>query len=385
MANLTSKPVSSNAHDVKALLLAQKTELVSELTRVMANQFNNTMMAVTSYAELEMKRLAPAERRSLEQILKNATKATALVQKLLGISRNQTGSPEALNLNSALTEIKVLVEQLTGEHISVVYSLDSSIPAVFADPTEIEQLVLCLTINARNAMVNGGTVTVTTRPERLTADFVRESEKPGDYVMLSVDDSEADGTKPLSERFAGADQDSRMSLSLAAVRAALKSAGGVTRFSTDPETGNSFRVYFPVLRQDAKLEEDRTTPRKVAVARTILIVEDDDAVRVPTSELLKMEGFKVLQARTGEEAIHIVEQNHPTLDILITDIVMPKMTGYEVAAKLLELHPGLKVLYMSGDAQEGLSSPVERTPGPALRKPFRLDVLKDKIHELLGE
>lgn len=109
-------------------------------------------------------------------------------------------------------------------------------------------------------------------------------------------------------------------------------------------------------------------------------------MRVPTSELLKMEGFKVLQARTGEEAIQIVQQKRPALDILITDIVMPKMTGHEVAARLLELHPGLKVLYMSGDAHEGISPDhAERLRSATLRKPFRLEVLKDKIHELLGE
>jgi len=388
MANLqTSKPASSNAPDVKTLLLAQKTELIGELTRAMANQFNNTMMAVTSYAELEMKKLPPAERRSLEQVLENAARATTLVQKLLGISRNQAGSPEALNLNSVLTEIRTFVEQLTGECISVVYSLDSAISTVYANPTEIEQLVFSLVVNARNAMAKGGTITVTTKPVRLTAESVGESERPGDYVMLSVDDTDAGGATTASDQLAvGADQDSRISLSLAAVREAVNSADGITRFSTEPGIGSSFKIYFPALQQDARAEEERTTPRKVAVARTILIVEDDDAVRVPTSELLKMEGFKVLQARTGEEAIHIVQQKHPSLDVLITDIVMPKMTGHEVAAKLVELHPGLKVLYMSGDAPEALSSHnTERPPGATLRKPFRLEVLKDKIHELLGE
>ncbi len=388
MANLqTSKPTSGNAPDVKTLLLAQKTELIGELTRAMANQFNNTMMAVTSYAELEMKRLPPAERRSLEQVLKNAARATALVQKLLGISRNQAGSPQALNLNSVLTEIRTLIEQLTGERISVVYSLDSAISAVYADPTEIEQLVLSLAVNSRNAMTKGGTLTVTTKPVRLTADSVGESERPGDYVMLSVDDTDAGGATTASDQVAaGADQDSRVSLSLAAVRAVVNRADGITRFSTEPGTGSSFKIYFPAARQDATAEKERATPRKVAVARTILIVEDDDAVRVPTSELLKMEGFKVLQARTGEEAIHIVQQKHPALDVLITDIVMPKMNGHEVAVRLLELHPGLKVLYMSGDAQEGTSGHDDgQFRGATLRKPFRLEVLKDKIHELLGE
>lgn len=388
MATLLSSEPSGNAPDVKTLLLAQKTELIGELTRAVANQFNNTMMAVTSYAELEMKRLPPAERRSLEQVLKSATSATVLVQKLMGISRHQACSPQVVNLNAVLTEIRSLVGQLAGERISVVYSLESTISAVYADPAEIEQLVLTLAVNARNAMVMGGTVTVTTRPVRLTSDSLGESEQPGDYVMLSVNDTGSGGaTTTKSEALAAStDQSTRTSLSLTAIRAVVNGADGITRFSNEPGLGSSFQIYFPALRQDAKPEEERTKPRKVAVARSILIVEDDDAVRVPTSELLKMEGFKVLQARTGEEAIQIVQQKHPSLDVLITDIVMPKMTGHEVAARLLELHPELKVLYMSGDAQEGSSADsAERLRAATLRKPFRLEVLKDKIHELLGE
>jgi two-component system cell cycle sensor histidine kinase/response regulator CckA len=388
MGNLqTGEPSSGSASDMKTLLLAQKTELIGELTRAVANQFNNTMMAVTSYAELEMKRLPPSERRTLEQVLKSATRATALVQKLMGISSNQVRSPQAVNLNSVLTDIRGLVEQLAGELISVVYSLDSDISTVHVDPAEIEQLVLSLAINSRHAMAKGGTITVTTRPTRLAEDSVAGSEQPGEYVMLSVDDTFAGGTSTIrAEVGVEADRTSKTSLSLTAIRAIVESGDGITRFSTESGSGSSLKFYFPAQRQGCEVEEKRTTPRKVALARTILIVEDDDAVRVPTSELLKMEGFKVLQAGTGEEAIQIVQQKHPALDVLITDVVMPRMTGHEVAARLLELHPGLKVLYMSGDTQEGMPPDnAEPLRGATLRKPFRLEVLKDKIHELLGE
>lgn len=382
---LTSKSSSVNTTDLKTLLLAQKTELIEELTRAMANQFNNTMMAVTSYAELEMKKLPPTQRRSLEQVLNNAARATALVQKLLGISRNHAGTPQSLNLNSVLTEIGYLIEQLSGESISVVYGLDAAIPAISADSTEIEQLVLSLAINARSAMAVGGTLTVTTKSVVLSADSVGETERPGEYVMLSIDDAAAAGAEhdPTSWSI---DQDFRVNMSLVMVRSVVKNANGIVRFSTEPGKGSSFKIYFPALRRDASAASERTIPRKVAVARTILIVEDDDAVRVPTSELLKMEGFKVLQARTGEEAIQVVQQNKPSLDILITDVVMPRMGGHEVAEKLLEQYPGLRVLYMSGDTQNPRSSSsTERLRGAMLRKPFRLETLKDKIHELLGE
>ncbi len=384
---LTTNSSTSSAADLRTLLLAQKTELIGELTQAMANQFNNTMMAITSYAELEMKRLPAAQRRSLEQVLNNAARATGLVQKLLDISRNHAGSPRPLSLNPVLTEIKDLIEQLAGEQILVVYALDPTIPSVNADPTDIEHLVLSLAINGRNAMSTGGTLTVATKLVHLTANSVGETEQPGDYVMLSVDDTGSRVTSPERDQQAtSVDQESRINLSFAAVRAAVKNTQGIVRFCSEPAKGSSFNIYFPALHQSVKAEEERTIPRKVAIARTILLVEDDDAVRVPTSELLKMEGFKVLQARTGEEAMHIVQQSKLPIDVLITDIVMPKMSGHEVADKLLELHPALKVLFISGVSEDVRSShSTEASRAARLRKPFRLDVLKDKIHELLGE
>lgn len=385
---LTSKPTNSHVQvhaDLQTLLLAQKTELIGEITRATANQFNNIMMAITSYAELEMKKAPSSQRRSLEQVLSNAGRATALVQKLLAISRKQALSPQPLDLNNVLTGISSLLEQLTAERVSVVYRLDPSIPTVNADPAEIEQAVLSLAINARNAMTKGGTLTASTRLVDVGKESLGMSEiEPGKYVVLSIDDT---GYGRTTEELSGShDQDARMNLSLAAVRGIVKNAGGCVRFNSEPGKGNSFNIYFPTKQQNARELPKRSSPRNVPVARTILVVEDDDAVRIPTSEFLKMEGFKVLQARTGDEAIHVAQQNRSRLDVLITDIVMPKMTGHQVAEKLLDLHSDLKILYMSGDTDEAHPSRTANPPGNAiLRKPFRLETLKDRIHELLGE
>jgi two-component system, cell cycle sensor histidine kinase and response regulator CckA len=385
----SSKPISGNAPshlDLRTLLLAQKTELIGELTRAIANQFNNTMMAITGYAELELKRLPPTERRSIEQVLSNTARATGLVQKLLGISRNLPSSSQVLDLNAVLTEIGPLVEQLVGERISVAYALQSDLPTICSDPAQIEQVLLSLAINARNAMSNGGKLTFITKLADLTKDSAREREQSGKYVMLAVDDTGA--ARPVEasdfELPPDADQDARINLSLAAVNAIVKEAKGIARFASEPAKGSSFRIYFPALRPDAPAEKERNAPRNVPVARTVLIVEDDDAVRVPTAELLKMEGFKVLQARTGEEAILVALQNRSPLDVLITDVVMPKMTGHEVAQKLLEMNPELKVLFISG---EDVSTANSRGKGTSagLRKPFRLEALKEKIHDLLDE
>ncbi|MGA8270060.1 MAG: response regulator [Candidatus Sulfotelmatobacter sp.] len=389
---LTNNPISGNAEvrtDLRTLLFAQKTELLGELTRAMANQFNNTMMAITSYVELEMKKVAPGERRSLDQVLTNAARATALVQRLLALSRKQAASPRSVDLNNLITGIRDLIEQLVLDHASLVYNVDPAIALINADPVEIEQLILSLVINARNAMAKGGTLTLSTQLLDLTKDSpgIGEIQRPGRYVMLSIDDtgsgraSEATGSGSPD----GLDQDSRVNLSFAAVRGVVQSSQGFVRYAGEPEKGSSFEIYFPALQQLATTEDDRSAPRSVPVARTVLIVEDDDSVLVPAAEFLKMEGFKVLQARTGAEAIHVVTQNRSRLDVLITDIVMPKMTGREVAEKLLDIHSGLKVLFMSGDdsAADRVSAGTARNA--ILRKPFRLDTLKDKIHELLGE
>jgi len=390
---LISKPAGGNPElrtDLRTLLLAQKTELLGELTRATANQFNNIMMAISGYAELEMKKAPPAQRRSLEQVLSHAARATALVQKLLAISGKHAPSPQAVDLNSVLTGISGLLEQLAGERVSVVYELDPAVPVVNADPAEIEQAVLSLVINARDAIYEDGRLTVGTELVDLSPESVGmgKIERPGEYVMLSVDDSGANRPteNPDLESSNGLDQDARINLSLAAVRGIVQNAGGWVHFSSEPGRGSSFKIFFPSLKQGTSSQRERSSPRNVPVARTILVVEDDDAVRVPASEFLKMEGFKVLQARTGAEAIHVAQQNRSGLDVLITDIVMPKMTGHEVAEKLLELHPDLKILYMSGDADSTRSRHASvATSDTVLRKPFRLGTLKDKIHELLGE
>jgi two-component system, cell cycle sensor histidine kinase and response regulator CckA len=384
----TSKPASASFGsrvDIRTLLLAQKTEVIGELTRAIGNQFNNTMMAITSYAELELKKLPPSERRSLEQVLSNAARATSLVQKLLRISQNLPAANQPVDLNTILTEIGPLIEQLAGEKTQITYNLDTSLPKISADPSHVEQVVLSLTINARNAMTRGGKITFTTKLAELNEDSATDGQRLGKYVMLAVDDTGVQSPENLNgDLAASVEHDSRVNLSLAAVSAVVKDAAGVVRFASEPSKGSSFRIYFPPVEADDSLSGERSAPRNLPMARTVLIVEDDDAVRIPTAELLKMEGFKVLQARTGEEAIRVVEQNRSALDVLVTDVVMPKMSGHEVADKLLEMNPQLKVLFMSGEDVDGAKLRGKGATA-ALRKPFRLDVLKDKIHDLLDE
>jgi len=389
---LTSNPAYSSFHlqdESRTIFLAHKTELVSELMKAAANQFNNSMMAITSYAELEMKTASSSHRRNLEQVLSNASQAAALVQKLLAISCQRSASPQSTDLNQTLDGIRSLLEQLLDKHISVEYKLNDSIPSIYADPVEIEQAVLSLAINARNAMPNGGTLTINTELVDENKEALNPNERlaTNSYVLLGIADTGGSSIATESEDEAHRhEQDARMRLSLAAVRGIIKNAGGSVQFNTDPAKSNQFKIYFPGLKQDTREDSKGSRFRNVAIARTILVVEDDDAVRLPTAEFLKTEGFKVLQAKTGDEAIHLMQQNRSHLDVLITDIVMPGISGIEMAEMLLQFDSDLKVLYMSGDAGDTEQS---RATAPyrnaVLRKPFRLEALTARIHELLGE
>jgi CheY-like chemotaxis protein len=347
-------PVSKDeSGDARTRLLSQKTELIGQLAEGMANQFNNIMMAVTSYAELELKKAAPGERRSLEQIVSNSARAASLIQKLLAFTRKNVGFSRRLHLNDVITELSGMLHHLASDQIEVALSLDPAIQEVQADQLEIEQLLLSLAMNARNEMGRGGSLTIATK-------LVDKSDGEGRYAMLSVYGVEAG--------LATQKRDDDLVL-------------------TTPHTFEkdyNLTIYLPALGQDASESSEPSASAKSLSARTILVVEDDDAVRVPAADFLKMEGFKVLQARTGGEAMHVALRNRSPLDLLITDLVMPEMGGHEVAEKLLEMHPNLKVLYMSGDAHQAASSQIREPYAAVLQKPFRLNKLNDKIRDLLG-
>ena len=371
--------------DLRSLLLMQKSELIGELAQAMANQLSNIMMAVTSYAELELKKATSKEKRSLENVLDHATHATFLIQKLLDFSRKRLPSPQSLELDQALSEIGELLKELLGEHADLQLALGARSEVICADRVDIEQTLFALVVIARNAMAAGGKLIVSTAAIDLDHAFIgSDAAEPGKYVTLAVQSQESAHTSSAGHPNVG--QGQSVNLSLAAVRGIVKDCHGLARFSIEPGAGSNFKLYFPVVQPDVSAEQGPTLPRNPSVARTILVVEDDDAVRIPAAEFLMMEGFKVLQARTGSEALNVVLQSRSSLDILVTDILMPKMNGHEVAAALLEQHPDLKVLYISGDpGRTPLVNATKGSKNATLRKPFRLNALRDKIHDLLGE
>jgi two-component system, cell cycle sensor histidine kinase and response regulator CckA len=370
--------------DRRAMLLTYKSELIGELAQAMANEFNNIMMAVTGYAELELKKASTKEKRSLEQVLNCATRATSLIQKLLDFSRSRVPSPQPLELDACLSDLSELIKELLREHADLTLQLGSRSEIIRADRVQLEQTLVALVLIARNAMAGKGMVTISTSVIDLDRPFIgTETAEPGKYLVWSV---ESHGTSDqCASNSTDGNQNNSGNLSLATVREIVKGCQGLAGFSIQPDACG-LKLYFPVATAAAQTEQGLALPRQPAIARTILIVEDDDAVRIPAAEFLMMEGFKVLQARTGSEALNLVQQSRSPLDILVTDILMPKMNGHEVAAALLEQHPKLKVLYISGDpTRSALAGSGGMSTNETLRKPFRLNVLRDKMHDLLGE
>lgn len=379
IATLVSPELQENQ---RAVTLAQKTELIGQIAQAIAHQFNNVMMAVTSYAELELKKAAPPQKRSLEQVLANAARATSLIQKLLAFSSKHSPAPQTLALSSAMAEINGLLQQLVGESIEVVLNLDPRLPAIHADILELQQIILSLCLHARNSMASGGRLKIVAESVELDSASIGPNEgvTPGRYVLISIGNA---ATVAGNER--KADQNLRDHLALAAVQGMVKDSKGMIRVFSSPKEGSNFKVYFPAVSVQASFAPTNDAAvGKTSLSRTILVVEDDDAVRVPAAEFLMMEGYKVLQAKTGPEALQIVERNKLPLDLLITDMRMPEMGGREVADKLLGKYPDLKILYMSGDSDK-ITGPSSAKGGhhAVLQKPFRLNILNDKIHDLL--
>jgi two-component system, cell cycle sensor histidine kinase and response regulator CckA len=378
---MTEQSSSEVVPERRTMLLAYKSELLGELAEAIGNRFNNTMMAITGHVELQMAKANERERRNLEMLLDHATQATVLIQKLLNFSHGRTAVPQDVNLNQELNDIGDLLLEVLGESVDLEITLAADSGVIHIDRAELEQVLFGLVVNARKAIMGEGKVTVTTELVNLGHEAVEvEFSGTGKHLAITVESCGRMGALAIGQ----ASSSEASCLSLVSVRQIVERYNGTARFTVTPSVGASFKLFFPLLARVAKGSHDVPSKQGASGPRTILVVEDDDAVRVPAVEFLMMEGFKVLQARTGKEALHVVQQSRSSLDLLITDIFMPKMNGHEVAAELLTQNPDLKVLYISGDPGGSARLGANLPPNVTLRKPFRLNSLRNMIHNLLG-
>ena len=375
------------------LYQSQKMEAVGRLAGGVAHDFNNLLTAVIGYADLLAAQLeARGERPShLEQILGAADRGADLVRQLLGFSRQQTLRPKIVDLNRIVSGIEKLLGRVIGEDVKWVTDLDPDLGSVLVDPNQIEQVVLNLVVNGREAMPDGGHLTLKTR--NLEAD---KRPLPGrlhegqSYVVLEIEDTGSGIEESLLDQIFEpffTTKSAGTGLGLATVYGIVQQSDGQIRVDSRPGRGTRFTIYLPQVsgtpEQAQQAEEQRGLP---GGNETILVVEDESAVRNLLRQFLTTQGYRVHTARDGVQGWRLFEHRQGEIDLLLTDVVMPRMGGQELAEKVREVHPDLRVLFMSGYSEKQASL-LEQMEGSQetgfLQKPFTIEKLANTLRELL--
>jgi two-component system, cell cycle sensor histidine kinase and response regulator CckA len=359
---------------------AQKMEAVGRLAGGIAHDFNNLLTAISGYSEFLIGGAPdPKLRRYAEEIKRASDRAAALTGQLLAFSRRQVLQPRILDLNATVGDMDMMLRRLIGEDVELVTMLGSGLAPVRADPTQIEQVIINLAVNARDAMPHGGSVTIETA--NVVGDDVA-------FVELRLTDTGVGMTE--SERRQLFDpffttKEGGTGLGLATVYGIVEQSGGTIEVESAPGLGSSFRVLLPA--EWAPIDAPESDAARLAPAageETILLVEDELVVRRLVAEILESNGYTVLQAGDGPSALELLRRHTGPLDLLVTDVVMPGMSGPDVAGAVAAMRPGTQVLYISGYTDSSVGQHGVREPGIAfLRKPFAADVLTRKVREVL--
>jgi PAS domain S-box-containing protein len=376
------------------LLQAQKMEAVGRLAGGVAHDFNNMLTVIAGYNRMILDELSPLDplRGCAEEVLKASDRAAALTKQLLAFSRRQIMQPCVMSVNATVLHTEKMLRRLISEDLELVLVLPPDVGNIKADPNHIEQAIVNLTLNARDAMPDGGRITVETANVRLDDTYARThlGILPGDFVMIAVSDTghgmDAETRGRLFEPFFTTKAKGKgTGLGLATVYGAVKQLGGDIWVYSEPGQGTTFKLYFPRVAEAAELDPADAPALDLAPhTETILVVEDEQTVRDLTVKMLRKLGHTVLDAANGAEAIEIAKSYPAPIALLLTDVVMPNMSGRQVADHLLKLRPALKVLYLSGYTDNTvvhhgiLEKGVEFLP-----KPFGREALAKKICHVL--
>jgi len=337
----------------------QKLEGIGQLAGGIAHDFNNLLTVITGRCQLLLARseVDDRSRRDLELIQKTAMRAVALTKQILAFSRKQILEPQILDLNSVVAGMTEMLHRLIGEHIDLVFNPGSDLGRVLVDPGQIEQVIMNLAVNARDAMPEGGSLTLETNSVELGAPYALEhvGVTPGNYVMLAVSDTgcgmDAATQARIFEPFFTTKEPGRgTGLGLATLYGVVKQHGGNIWVYSEPGHGTTFKVYLPHAPHTVPTAEGPKAPRVRPGhgTETVLLVEDEDEIRRLARELLTEYGYTVFEARDGSEALLIAERHTGPIHLLLTDVIMPRMNGRALAERLAPLRPEMKVLYMSG-------------------------------------
>jgi nitrogen-specific signal transduction histidine kinase len=373
------------------LLQAQKMEAIGRLAGGIAHDFNNLLTAILGYTDLISG--DPRTPQGLQQdrlaIRRASERATSLTRQLLAFSRRQILQPKTIDLNATINETDKMLRRLIGEDIQLVTILDPDLSKVRADPGQIEQVILNLAVNGRDAMPHGGVLTIETRNVTLDEEDARSwMIQPGPYVLLSMQDTGTGmdaGTQAhmFEPFFTTKEQGKGTGLGLSTVYGIVKQSGGHIMVRSEQGKGTVFRLYLPSAWQEAERADEAAAAAPPRPGQTILLVEDEEWVRSMMKRALSASGYSVLQAGDGSEALELADRFAGRIHLLLTDLVMPRMGGVELARTLSGKDPELRILYLSGYSDQALTQDSLEAGSSFLQKPFTPDALVRAVRTLL--
>jgi len=388
-----------NARDIterrrleEQLRQAQKMEAVGQLAGGVAHDFNNLLTAILGYCHLILDEVPDEDplRPDLLEIQSAGERAASLTRQLLAFSRRQMLQPQLVDINRLVRQLEKLLRRLISEDVELVTALAADLRPVTVDPASVEQILVNLAVNARDAMPSGGRLTIETSNVELDdASAAADSAMaPGSYVMIAVSDTgggmdAATRARVFEPFFTTKEQGKGSGLGLATVYGMVKQSRGYIWVDSEPGRGATFKTYLPATTQPSGTQSATSEAGDPAGSETVLLVEDEDAVRALAREVLRRHGYVVLEARHGVDALRVAERHADEIHLLIADVVMPHMSGRELAERLATVRPAMKILFMSGYADHALV-PDDVTPDAAfLQKPFTPELLARRVRRIL--
>jgi signal transduction histidine kinase len=376
-------------------LQSQKLEAVGQLAGGVAHDFNNLLTAILGYSQLGLSQLVNNDpmRTNFEEIMKASGRAASLTRQLLAFSRKQVMQPRVLDLNSVVPEMEKMLRRMIGEDIQLQTELQADVGNVKADPGQMEQVLMNLVVNARDAMPGGGQITIETANVFLDENFARQHPpvNPGPYVMLAVRDTGIGMNQDIQQHifepfFTTKEQGKGTGLGLSTVYGIVKQSGGYIWMNSEIGKGTAFKIYLPRVNERAERYKPVAAQAEIrGGTETILLVEDEDMVRRLVKDVLERSGYRVIEAASGKDAIRLAQDKADAISLLLTDVVMPEMSGRDLAGKLTPLRPEMRVLYMSGHTDDTIIHHGVLEAGiNFIQKPFTPEALVLKAREALA-
>jgi two-component system cell cycle sensor histidine kinase/response regulator CckA len=375
-------------------------QAVGQLAGGVAHDFNNLLTAMIGFCDLLLLRFRPGDSSfaDIMQIKQNANRAANLVRQLLAFSRQQTLQPRVLNITDVLAELSHLLRRLIGENIELKVVHGRELGLVKVDQGQLEQVIINLAVNARDAMPGGGILTIRTANVTQTYAARRGHEvmPPGDYVQVEVGDTgigipQENLVRIFEPFFSTKEVGSGTGLGLSTVYGIVKQTGGFVFVDSEPGKGATFSIFLPRHQQAAETQAPKAgeaapePARDLTGAGTVLLVEDEDPVRLFSARALRNKGYKVLEAKSGEQALEMIQEGKEAIDLVITDVVMPRMDGPGLIKHLREIHPDMKVIFISGYTEDAFRKRLDHDADiHFLPKPFTLKQLAGKVKEVMS-